>query len=793
MSQLKKRAWLPSDMRLAEQDVAPERADWFARTRLNVIDWYPQTMLNLVCVGLMSLLAGPDLGLGFCVAVLVFGLTPTIGVHVLYWRARKAPSIDHVKVLRGRAALAVVNALGWAIVLGWALAITNGFVFAAILALSLYRLMMTGVICFSIPFVGTLNLFLLTCGIGAGLIVNGGWAGLAISVVVALAAHSFYSVSFNLYYMFATRRLRTRTLREANETVELLLHDYDQQGSDWLWETDATGKIVSPSPRFADATGICSAELAGTELSSLFIEGGNRDALCTAVAKSEAIRNLEVGLMQSGEKPVWWSVSGRPLLNSQGALIGYRGFAADISATKESEAKVTHLALFDQLTGLPNRAQFTNALKRALTKRRHKSQVAVLFVDLDHFKSVNDGYGHIIGDNVLELAARRIEACLGVKDLAARLGGDEFAIVLPNVECKTSAINLANKLVEAMEQGMDVDRLQLSVGCSVGIAFAPDDAERFDHLLRNADLALYHSKDRGRACVSIYDRDMHEAMQHRRQLETDLRAALGRGELELYYQPLVSIEDRMIQGYEALLRWNHPKNGLVSPADFIPVAEETGLIVPIGEWVIRTALEELKYWPEQLSVAVNLSPIQIRNDNLLPTLISALATSGVNPRRLEMEITESVLLHDSEENVAILHKIRDLGVKISLDDFGTGYSSLNYLRSFPFDKIKIDRSFVDGLETRPDCQAIVDAVVGLAANLEMATTAEGVESDAQLEELKRNGCKQAQGYLFSRAVPASALPYDRPAKIDNVQPIKSNELNSASGRGIVTPPQQKYG
>ncbi len=791
MFDLKRRVWLPSDMQLAYQEVAPERADWFARTRLNVIDWYPQTTLNAVCVALLCLIAGRDLGLSFCAFVVALGLLPTVAVHILYHQARAGHAVDHVRVLWGRAVISTANAAVWSGLFGWALATTNGLIMAAVLALALYRMMMTALICFSIPFVGTLNLFLLSCGIGAGLIVSGGWAGFAIAAIVALAGHSFYSVSFNLYYMFATRRLRTRTLREANETVHLLLSDFDENSSDWLWQTDKDGNYVEPSVRFAQAAGVLPSELAKLRIGHMAHHGTELRKLYGYVRAGEAFRDHQLPV-KVGEETRWWSVSGKPLNDSEGQIIGYRGFASDVTLARQAEERISHMAHYDVLTGLGNRAMFSVELDRRLSRlspevecqHRDKRHVAVLYVDLDHFKTINDGYGHGIGDQLLAIAAQRIAGQIAGKGIAARLGGDEFAVILTGISDSQSVIAIGQAIVDAVSAPMEIERLRLEIGASVGIAFAPGDADTRDNLLRCADLALYHAKEQGRGCLSVYDRDMHEAMQERRQMTSDLRLAISRGELALHYQPLIEIKTGEVQGYEALLRWQHPTLGAISPADFIPIAEETGLIVPIGEWVIRTGLDELASWPEHLSMAINLSPIQIRSDNLIPVLIQSLASSGVAPPRVELEITESVLLHDSEDNVAVLHRLREMGLRIALDDFGTGYSSLNYLRSFPFDKIKIDRTFVDSLNDRPENQAIVDAVVGLAANLNMGTTAEGVESLLQLEELKRNGCVQAQGFLFDRAQPSHLLPFERVKKclkLGSQTPAAPKKARLASG------------
>jgi diguanylate cyclase (GGDEF)-like protein len=420
------------------------------------------------------------------------------------------------------------------------------------------------------------------------------------------------------------------------------------------------------------------------------------------------------------------------------------------------------MARYDSLTDLPNRAFFDETLQRALTRHKLPLQAA-LYIDLDHFKLINDSLGHGIGDQVLKQAAFRIESCVGLHDIVARLGGDEFAVLLPDITDWQSAIDVADAIIGKIAQAVFIDDVNIAMSASVGLAFAPDDAKTADDLLRYADLALYDAKERGRNCHSIYSPEMYEAAQARRLIEADLRTAVSCNQLELYYQPLVKIEDDSIIGYEALLRWNHPEQGQIQPAVFIPIAEETGLIVEIGEWVIRNALQEVALWPEHLSVAVNLSPTQMRSPNLIPTVMDALAVNGVAPGRLEMEITESVLMQDTEANLAILHQLKAAGIRIALDDFGTGYSSLNYLRSFPFNKIKIDRCFVDGIAERNDSRAIIHAVIGLANSLGMVTTAEGVERKDQLFELKIEGCHQAQGFLYSRPVPASEI-FDRKAE-----------------------------
>ncbi|MCP3477206.1 EAL domain-containing protein [Bradyrhizobium sp. CCGUVB1N3] len=429
----------------------------------------------------------------------------------------------------------------------------------------------------------------------------------------------------------------------------------------------------------------------------------------------------------------------------------------DITEWLAAQEKISHMARHDALTNLPNRVLFHEQLEQGLRHARPGDQLAVLCLDLDHFKDINDSLGHPIGDALLKEVGRRLAACVGEKDTVARLGGDEFAVVQLGKEEEAAATALAGRLVEVISAPYQIADHQIIIGVSIGISLSPQDGSNPDELLKNADLALYRAKADGRGTYRFFETGMDARAQARRLLEMDMRAALGRREFELHYQPIRDVARDRVVAFEALSRWNHPQRGLISPAAFIPLAEETGLIVQLGEQVLRNACTDAVTWPEEIGVAVNLSPVQFKNPNLVASVTEALAASGLAADRLELEITESVLLQNSEATLAILHELRAQGVRISLDDFGTGYSSLSYLRSFPFDKIKIDRSFVSELSTREDSMAIVRAVTGLGRSLGIATTAEGVENDAQLELLRREGCTQAQGYLFSAPRPASEV------------------------------------
>jgi len=415
------------------------------------------------------------------------------------------------------------------------------------------------------------------------------------------------------------------------------------------------------------------------------------------------------------------------------------------------------MARHDALTDLPNRLLFRERLAETLAGVGRGSKLAVLFLDLDRFKGVNDTLGHPIGDELLKMVAARLRHSVRETDTVARVGGDEFAIIQSGIEEPLDTAILARRIGEAVRAPYDIAGHAVVVDTSIGIAIAPNDGTEPDGLLKAADMALYGAKAEGRGTYRFFEAAMDLRMKARRELEIALRVALAAGQFELHYQPQVNVDDKRITGCEALLRWNHPERGMIPPAEFIPVAEEIGLIVPLGEWVLRQACADAAGWPQDVAVAVNLSPVQFKNPNLVASVTAALQASGLPADRLELEITESVLLQNSDGTLGILHELRAMGVKISLDDFGTGYSSLSYLRSFPFDKIKIDRSFVKELTTRDDSMAIIRAVTGLGKSLGIATTAEGVETSAQLELLRREGCTQAQGYLFSKPRPAAEV------------------------------------
>jgi diguanylate cyclase (GGDEF)-like protein len=429
----------------------------------------------------------------------------------------------------------------------------------------------------------------------------------------------------------------------------------------------------------------------------------------------------------------------------------------DVTTQKQAEAQIEHMAHHDALTNLPNRMLLQQELQRALRWVARGQKLAVLFLDLDNFKGINDTLGHAVGDELLKAVAARLRACLRETDIVARLGGDEFIVVQTPIEEPSDAAALAKRIRHAFSAPCDLGDHQIAIDTSIGIALAPNDGVDPEVLLKNADMALYDAKGAGRGTFRYFEQAMNARVMERRALELELRRAFVNGEFELHYQPLISIEDGRITGCEALLRWRHPTRGLVPPKSFIPLAEEIGLITRLGEWVIRTACSEAAAWPSDVTISVNVSPVQFRNQNLTQVITNALASAGLKGSRLCIEITENVLMDQTDAAIATLHQLRALGVKIAMDEFGTGYSSLSYLQKFPFDKIKIDRSFISELSTKEGATAIVRTVTGLAVSLRMATTAVGVETEEQREMAQSLGCTEMQGFVISRPLPAGEI------------------------------------
>jgi diguanylate cyclase (GGDEF)-like protein len=460
-----------------------------------------------------------------------------------------------------------------------------------------------------------------------------------------------------------------------------------------------------------------------------------------------------------------------------------------VLALRQRERSAQHIhfvARHDALTRLPNRVRLREKLESALAHARPSESVALLCLDLDQFKTVNDTLGHPTGDALLQSVANRLAERTRATDTVARLGGDEFAVVRTQIDRPVEAADFAGQIIAMLDEPFTVLGHKIDIGTSIGVALAPQDGTDPDQLLKNADLALYKAKQDGRGVYRLFQQEMDEQMQARRVLELDLRNALADGQLALFYQPLIGLQTRAVMGFEALIRWWHPTKGLVAPNQFIPLAEETGEIVPIGEWILRTACATAAGWPDEMKVAVNLSAVQFKSSSLVATVAGALRDSGLSPGRLELEITESVLLWDTSSTLNTLDEFHALGVRIAMDDFGTGYSSLGYLRRFPFDRIKIDQSFVRELGRQRDCDAIVRAVMAMGRELGMAVTAEGVETVAQLRALALAGCTDVQGYLFSRPAPEAEIA-GLLRSMPSIDALLGSDLATANDARIVSP------
>lgn len=597
-------------------------------------------------------------------------------------------------------------------------------------------------------------------GLGIGLVRHGSPAAAAAVIVLLTASALLVRMAFAAYDLFVTRILSDRELAASARTVKLLLNEYEASGSDWLFELDAEQRLVNISPRFASAAGRPAHELEGLPFAALFAADAIRDTVIATLNQRQPLRHVILQLAASADGAArWWSISGRPTYVAAGERVAFRGVISDVTSRHQAETRARQMAHYDALTGLPNRALCDQTLDEMLDARDVLDGVALLHVDVDQFKSINDEFGHPGGDAFLRQVAQRLTAVVeqsglgGSQRLVARLGGDEFAILTSGADACDHAVRLAEQLLTEMVRPVTIDEHDVQASISIGIALAPFHTESKQQLLSYADIAMTAAKRSERGIWEMFEPGMDAALHERHALARDLRHAVGRGELRLFLQPLVDVASEGTTGYEALLRWQHPERGLVPPDKFIPIAEETGLIVGIGEWVIRTAFAEAASWPGAETISINLSPVQFGSANLLPTIVNALADSGIAPGRVEFEITEGVLLHNSEANIALLNRLHDLGVKIALDDFGTGYASLNYLLTFPFDKIKIDRRFVNDLITREESRAIVGAVIALANQLGMCTLAEGVEEREQLIQLRRDGCRMVQGWLFGKAQP----------------------------------------
>jgi len=557
----------------------------------------------------------------------------------------------------------------------------------------------------------------------------------------------------------------------------LLLRDYEQSGIGWFWSSDAEGRLTYVSDCITQRMGLPDEALLGKSIQSLFILDRDEDdtverTLPLLLSARKTFVDLAVkAALESDE--VWWSISGRPQFNASGDFLGYRGNGADVTASRRSQRDASRLAEYDSLTGLANRHRMEKRLVATLTAYASaKRACAIMMIDLDRFKQVNDTLGHPAGDELLKQVAQRLQRVVVEKNCEiGRLGGDEFQIMLPDIDDRGRLGEIAKTIIQMISQPYSIEGSRCIIGASVGIAIAPYDGINSEELVRSADLALYASKGGGRGQFRFYSSDLHSEAERRRQIEEDLRDALAKDQIRLVYQPVVDAVTNRVVGMEALLRWKHPELGDVPPGIFIPIAEECNLIGALGDWALKQACEQAMQWPGSVRIAVNVSPAQFANPGFATVVAQALSISGLDPDRLELELTESIFLNDDHVTEQLFSALKLLGVRLALDDFGTGYSSLSYLQRAPFDKIKIDQAFIRGI-TEPGSRnvAIIKSIVSLAEALEMDTTAEGIEAMDELEMMCKLQVKTIQGYIYSR-------------------PVSSEEVSEAmlSGQWVIDP------
>ncbi len=581
-----------------------------------------------------------------------------------------------------------------------------------------------------------------------------------LSVIYTLALAAAALASGRTYVL---HRYAQHALKEKTEVVSLLLREFEDSGGDWMWRTDPSRCMTHVSPRFAHALGMEPSQLEAKPLlqllaGDLWEKGDLPSALRTLGEKlknRESFSDLVVPIKVNNEHH-WWEFSASPRFDDAGTFLGFHGVGSDVTAARRSADKINHMAKFDTLTGLPNRLQLSEVLSDAMDKAdQWRGRTGFMMIDLDRFKAVNDTLGHPIGDRLLTVVAQRLKSIMSDNELCGRLGGDEFAVVVKEVRDQSQMERISLQIIQTLSQPYEVDEHTLYIGASIGAAVSPRDGRTAETLTRSADLALYRSKDNGGSGFTMYESHLHVHAEERRVLEIALRKALERNEMLLNYQPVVNAQTGQVESFEALLRWYNPELGHVSPAKFVPIAEDARLIRPIGEWVLRTACKEAANWPSTVKVAVNVSPEQLLDVSFVSVIVSALSQAGLAPHRLELEVTESLFMSEGTQAIAVLDRILGLGVKLSLDDFGTGYSSLGYLSKTKFSTIKVDRSFVQAAAKNvPESIAIIRAVVALANSLGMSTTAEGVETEEECIKIAQLGCKKIQGYLFGRPMPA---------------------------------------
>ena len=614
------------------------------------------------------------------------------------------------------------------------------------------------------PFIAVGQLTLCTLPMAVALLLYPDWVHTAMGLVVLMFVYGMVDITMSIRDIIIQALTMTRKEAALAARFEQQANRFDialNNMSHGLCMLDEQNRLQVWNDRFLELLHLkdmpVRVGMPATYLLRHSIRAGNH----RTKSIKKVFTDLAQGLAQDRFDQVQTSPDGdrtiavsRRIMSGGGSVV----ILEDVTESKRAQERITHLAKYDDLTGLANRNQFReriNGMLAAMHKR--KNHVAIHLIDLDRFKTINDTLGHPIGDKLLKEVASRLKTVIRPGDMITRFGGDEFVVLQIGTERYQDAKWLAERLARTLKDPFDIDGHRIDIGASIGIAMAPMDGVDADQLLKKADMALYAAKNGGGGDHRFFALEMEEAAQERRALELDLREALTSEQFDLYFQPLVDLRSGRVTTCEALMRWRHPRRGMVPPSIFIPIAEETGLIIPLGEWALQRACYEAAKWPKSVKVAVNLSPVQFRDRGLALQVVSALAKSGLPAQRLELEVTERLLLEDSDGTLTVMEQLKNLGVSISLDDFGTGYSSLNYLRKFPFQKIKIDQSFIAGLGEERDAQAIIGAVAGLGASLDKTVVAEGIETEEQLKQVKMHGCHEGQGHLFGEPMPADII------------------------------------
>ena len=759
-----------------------ERVESAMRERVRLLNPAPAFLFvtHLVCAALIVLSVTPQSPVAMLLAVPLGGL---LLIDLIYWAATvRRPASHYPPHIAIRAAASNALATGglWCVValIGRAAAAANPqlFDFAVISAV------LFGPLCvIAFP---SLAAIAAAAAVGAAIAL---WQDPVIGAAAGFLALCFVRLSLSRAADHL-RQLRWRTEIDWNaQRASRFIEEFEQAGRGWFWETTGRGALSYVSDQLAADLKTPADELIGRPFTDLIgnddSEGAETSERTLGFHLSARLPFTDVTIRAKTAADIWWSLSGTPSFDEYGRFLGFRGIGTDLTEQRRSEQEINRLAKYDSLTGLPNRMLMRRTLDEAMQVKNGipATGCALFLIDLDRFKNVNDTLGHPVGDALLKHVAQRLTSVMGEMGQIGRLGGDEFKGVLPGIQDQAVLASLAERLIQQVSMPYMIEGHSISIGASVGIAIAPPGETCGDSLVRNADLALYSAKAAGRGTFCFFAPEMHTEAQDRQMLETDLRKAIGRGELLLAFQPVVNAQTEELSGFEALVRWQHPTRGMISPSIFVPLAEESGLILQVGEWVLRTACMEAAKWPEHIRVAVNLSPIQFTDPSLPATIVSALANAQIQPRQLELEITEGVFLVESESTDDMFAKLKSIGVRLALDDFGTGYSSLGYLKKTPFDKIKIDQSFVRGAAKKDSRNAaIIRAIVTLAEDLGMDTTAEGAETHDELSLIRELGCSHIQGYIFGRPMPAEEAS----------ELAQQNKAVSADGFQFNRPPRQ---